>query len=173
MAEKLDRFRRMAGGPNPNKRVTVLEKAVEQILEDDETTADSITPVYYQIYTASENRGLSPLDITWITEQFNSTDFTLGTTNITYNSAPTIKVMITFNASYSGTIATSAVKTEIKKNGVTVGKKEWQPAHTAKGTVTLANIITELTTADYISVYFSNTAGVVSLTDIYLTIVKI
>lgn len=42
MAEKLDRFRRMAGGPNPNRRMTVLEKAVEQILEDDETTTSSI-----------------------------------------------------------------------------------------------------------------------------------
>lgn len=42
MAEKLDRFRRMSGGPNPNKRLEVIEKATEEILEDLETSSDDL-----------------------------------------------------------------------------------------------------------------------------------
>jgi len=42
MAEKLDRFRRMSGGPNPNKRITVLEKAMEETLLDVETLETAV-----------------------------------------------------------------------------------------------------------------------------------
>lgn len=46
MAEKLDRFRRMSGGPNPNKRITVLEKAMEETLLDVETLETAVgTPL--------------------------------------------------------------------------------------------------------------------------------
>ena len=42
MAEKLDRFRRMSGGPNPNRRITVLEKAMEETLLDVETLETAV-----------------------------------------------------------------------------------------------------------------------------------
>lgn len=178
MAEKLDRFRRMSGGPNPNKRMMVLEKAMEETLSDIETIESDIVDlqgnesIYCEVYAASHNFGISNSVVALGTLNFNSGEFTNSGSSqyrTTY-SGDTKTFKLSLNFGFTGTNAGAVGTISIRKNGIAVVSKEIQITNTYRENFSLSNILVSLADTNYIDVDVVSTAGTVSMTKVYLSL---
>ena len=134
MAEKLDKFRRMSGGPNPNKRLEVMEKATEEILDNLEISNENIEEVFTSIESLNSTISSQGASITSLTSrvtilesspltppggssgllQYNNSGNFGGVQAISYSVST-----ITFNSGYTFTANTNLDFTDDK--GITFG----------------------------------------------------